>query len=86
MDIWTNEMPALRAFGFLKCSSLIFPSYYLKGWVPGIARIFFDKKKSVTSFMPFEALQGELYRNLAHRESGLSQRALIPVMPTSEGL
>jgi len=40
----------------------------------------------VTSFKPFEALQGELYRNLAHRESGLSHRALIPVMPTSQGL
>jgi hypothetical protein len=45
MGILTNEMPALRAFGFVKCSSLIFPSYYLKGWVPGIARIFLIKKK-----------------------------------------
>jgi hypothetical protein len=45
MGILTNEMPALRAFGFLKCSSLIFPSYYLKGWVPGIASIFFMKTK-----------------------------------------
>ncbi len=56
------------------------------GWVPGIARNFFYAKKKCASFMPFEALQGELYRNLAHRESGLSHRALIPVMPTSQGL
>jgi hypothetical protein len=40
MGILTNEMPALQAFCFLKCSSLIFASYYLMGWVPGIARIF----------------------------------------------
>jgi hypothetical protein len=71
MGILTNEMPALQAFCFLKCSSLIFPSYYLMGWVPAIARIVFMKKK-VTSFMPFETLQGELYRNLAHSQVRLT--------------
>jgi hypothetical protein len=32
----------------------------------GIVRIFFMKKTSVTIFMPFEALEGDLHRNVAH--------------------
>jgi len=50
MGILTNEMPALPAFCFLKCSSLIFSSYYLMGWVPGIARIFFYEKNKCDKF------------------------------------